>query len=203
MARIDGIGSRSTDHARVGQDEHLRAAPGGGHRVLGQPVQRGLEPSGPIRRIPGRVERRTRRAAWRPNRLEETVQVDDDRPLQAHGPWRARRPAEQRRPPAELHPKVHDHALAFRVDRRVRDLGEGLAEVVGDRPVEPAATRRRGVVAHAPERLVALERHRLDVEPGAFRVEAGEVAQDVVEVGRGTCAAWAAPATAAASGRSS
>ena len=102
------------------------------------------------------------------------------------GRWRrsvrgaARRPTEQRRAPAELDPQVHDDPLALGVDRRVRDLREGLAEVVGDRPVEAAATGRRRVVAHAPQRLVALERHRLDVEPGALGVEAGEVAQDVV-----------------------
>ena len=35
----------------------------------------------------------------------------------------------------------------------------------------------RRVVAHAPQRLVAFERHRLDVEPGTLGVEAGEVAQ--------------------------
>ena len=40
-----------------------------------------------------------------------------------------------------------------------------------------AAAGRRRVVAHAPERLVALERHRPDVEAGALGVEAGEVAQ--------------------------
>ena len=61
----------------------------------------------------------------------------------------------------------------------------------------PRAGRRR-VVAHAPERLVALERHRLDVEPGPFGVEAGEIAQLDVE----RPASWARVA-AAASGRSS
>ena len=167
----------------VGQDEEVRAAPRGGHGVAGQPIEGGLEASGPVRRIPGRVERPDRGPTC-PDRVEQPVQVDDDRALEAHGPRRARQPAEQRRPPAELDPEVHDDPLALRVDRRVRDLGERLAEVVGDRPVEAAATGRRRVVAHAPERLVALERHRLDVEPGALGVEAGEVAQDVV--GRGS-----------------
>ena len=40
-----------------------------------------------------------------------------------------------------------------------------------------AAAGRRRVVAHAPQRLVAFERHRLDVEPGTLGVEPGEVAQ--------------------------
>jgi hypothetical protein len=76
--------------------------------------------------------------------------------------------------------QVHHHALTLWIDRRVGDLGEGLAEMVGDRPVESPTTGRRGVVAHAPQRLVALERHRLDIEPGSFCVETGEVTQDVV-----------------------
>ena len=58
--------------------------------------------------------------------------------------------------------------------------------MVGDRPVEATTTGRRRVVAHAPQRLVAFERHRLDVEPCPFGVEAGEIAQDVVGGGSGS-----------------
>ena len=84
---------------------------------------------------------------------------------------------EQRRPATEFHPEVHDDPLAFRIYRRIGDLRERLAEVVGDGPVEPGAAGRRGVVAHAPERLVGFERHGLDVETGAFGIEAREVTQ--------------------------
>ena len=147
--------------------------------VRGEPVEGSLEPGGADGRIPGRVERPDRVPVGT-DRRDEPVEVDDDRPCQAHGPWPARRSTEEGRPAAELDPQVHDDALALRVDRRVRDLGERLAQVVGDGPVEPGAAGRRRVVAHAPERLVGLERHRLDVEAGAFGVEAGEIAQDVV-----------------------
>ena len=96
------------------------------------------------------------------------------------GAGRTREPAEQCRAAAQLDPQVHHDAFAFGVDGGVGDLGECLTQVVGDRPVEAAAAGRRRVVAHAPQRLVAFERHRLDVEPCAFGIEAGEVAQDVV-----------------------
>ena len=49
--------------------------------------------------------------------------------------------------------------------------------MIGDRSVQPTATRRRRVVAHAPQGLVCLEGHRLDVETGTLGVEAGQVAQ--------------------------
>ncbi len=110
---------------------------------------------------------------------EQAVQIHHDRACQANGPWPARRPAKHRRPSTELHPQVHDGALALRVDRRIRDLRECLAQVIGHRAVEPASARGRRVVAHAPERLVRLERHRLDVQAGSFRVQAGEIARSV------------------------
>ena len=161
-------------------DEHDRGvAAGRGDGLGGEALEGRLEPRRARRRIPGRIERPDRGAVGT-DRGDQPVHVDDDRSWQANGPWPARRPAEQRRPASELDPQVHDDPLAFRVDRRVRDLGERLAQMVGDGPVQPRPTRRRRVVAHAPERLVRFERHRLDVEAGAFGVEAGEVAQDVV-----------------------
>ena len=114
------------------------------------------------------------------HRLEQARQVDHDRSLEALGPGRPRQPAEQRRATAQLDPQVHHDAFPLGIDGGVGDLGERLAQVVGDRPVEAAAAGRRRVVAHAPQRLVAFERHRLDVEPCAFGIEAGEVAHDVV-----------------------
>ena len=86
-------------------------------------------------------------------------------------------PPSSARPTAQFHPQVHDRPFALRVDGRVGDLGERLAQVVGDGTIQPAAAGRRRVVAHAPERLVGLERHRLDVETGTFGVQAGQVAQ--------------------------
>ena len=178
-ARIDGTGSRSTDQpASVTSTTEVSRRAAATASVASR-SRAASSPAGPGARIPGRVERPDRGPVGT-DRGDEPVHVDDDRSCQAHGPWPARRPAEESRPPAELDPQVHDDALALRVDRRVRDLGEGLAEVVGDGSVEPRTAGRRRVVAHAPERLVRLERHRLDVEAGAFGVEAGEVAHHVV-----------------------
>ena len=163
----------------VGDEDDRGAAAGGDDGVRAEALQRGLEASRTLARIPRRVER-PNGLAVSTDRGDQPVHVDDDGPCQANGPWPARRPAEQRRPSAELHPQVHDHPLALRVDRRVGDLGEGLAEMVGQRPVQPRAAGRWRVVAHAPQRLVRLKRHRLDVEAGALRVETGEIAHHVV-----------------------
>ena len=50
--------------------------------------------------------------------------------------------------PAQLGGQRHHAVFAQRIDRRVGDLGEGLAEVVVQRPVAPAQYRHRGVVTH-------------------------------------------------------
>ncbi len=158
----------------VGQDHDLDPRVGGGDGVDGQPVQGGFEAGRASGCGPGRGQ------AMGPDpggteRGEEPVRIHDDRSCQAHGPWPTRRPAEQARPATQLHPEVHDRALALRVDGRVRDLSEGLAQVVRHRPVEAATPGRRGVVAHAPEWLVRLERHRLDVQAGPLGVQPGQV----------------------------
>ena len=187
---VDGAGGEDRRHRQRGRATSAASvrtstsAPrrGGGDGLGREPVERGSQAVGSRRPDP-RSRRASGRAgpAGRPrDRAEQPVEVGDDRPLEPERPRAARRTAEQRRPAAELDPEVHDDPLALRIDRRVRDLGERLAEVVGDRPVEPAATGGRRVVAHAPQRLVALERHRLDVEPGALGVEAGEVAQAMI-----------------------
>ena len=139
-ARIDGTGSRSTDSAASLSDEHLGARLGRRDRVGRQPIERVAE-TGRARRCGPRSRRASARGGprRRPS-SEQAVEVGHDGSLQAKGARTARRPAEQRRPPSELDAEVHDDALALRVDGRVRDLGEGLAEVVGDRPVEATAT---------------------------------------------------------------
>ena len=141
-ARIDGIGSRSSDQAAVGEDEDLRAAarrPRPASRASRSSAP--ARPAGPVGGGPGRVERRGR--AGRRRRARRAGRRGRRRSAGARrsGPRAARRPAEQRRPPAELDPQVHHDPLALGVDRRVRDLGERLAEVVGDRPVEPRRDR--------------------------------------------------------------
>ena len=184
VARIDGIGRRSSDQAASVRTRSWAPRRDAAHGLGRETVQRRGQAVGARLRIPGRIERADGRpAAAGSHRVEQPVEVDHDRPRQPDRPRAARWTAEERRPPAELDPKVHHDPFAFGIDGRVRHLGERLAEMVGDRPVEPAAAGRRRVVAHAPQRLVAFERHRLDVEPGTLGVESGEVAQDVV--GRG------------------
>ena len=180
---VDGAGgedrrdrqSRAGERA-VRQDDELRARAGGGDRGLGESIEGRREAVWSFAGRPGRFQP----ADPARERVEERVAVGDDRAVQADRPRAAadaRRAAEQRRPPAEVDPQVHDGLLALRVDRRVRDLGERLAEVVGDRPVDAAQGRGRRVVAHRPERLVGLDDHRLDVEAGLLGVEPGEVAE--------------------------
>ena len=175
-ARIDGIGSRSSENAASLSSRISTPASDAATAARASRSSAASRPAGPS--AAGQVA--SSRWMRRPpvaSRVEQAGEVRDDRAGQPQGPRPARRSAEERRPTAELHAQVHDDPLALRVDRRVRDLGERLAEVVGDRAVEPPAAGRRRVVAHAPQRLVRLERHRLDVESGALGVEAGQVAE--------------------------
>ena len=54
----------------------------------------------------------------------------------------------------------HDEALAQVVDRRVRDLGEALLEVVVERSRAAGERRERGVVAHRVRRIVGVRGDR-------------------------------------------
>ncbi len=156
--------------AAVAEDDQLRPAARRRDRVAGQAVEGIGQGAGPVAGRPRRVEAGDRA----PDVAEEGREVGEERPLEADRPRAGRRTAEERRPPAELDSEVHDGALALGIDRRVRHLGEGLAEMVGGGTVDPAEARDRGVVAHAPERLVTLDGHRPDVEPGVLGVEPGQ-----------------------------
>jgi len=52
-------------------------------------------------------------------------------------------------PPPQIDRQVHHDPLALRVDRWVRDLGERLAEMVGDGPVDPAEAVITGIEPNA------------------------------------------------------
>ena len=132
-------------------------------------------PSGPASARPGRIERdhapraEATQRARRPGRSATIGRLSRiDRP-------RRRRPAEQRRAPPDMDPEIDDEPLPLGVDRRVRDLGERLLEMIGGSSLDAAVTGRRRVVAHAPERLVTLARHRPDVEPEALGIESRQV----------------------------
>ncbi len=73
--------------------------------------------------------------------------------------------------PDEGHER-HHHLLADRVDRRVGDLREELAEVVVERLVLGRQHRQRRVVAHGAGGLLARLAHRLEDELDVFLGEA-------------------------------
>ena len=184
----------------VGQEEDLGARRGSARRASdarrrgpprGRPARR---PRPTWRRVAGRrlpgvahARRGARRGRPRSAGSRRSVRGPRGGPPRSAG----RRPSSTRR-------SMHD-PLALGVDGRVRDLRERLAQVVGDRPVQPAAAGGRRVVAHAPQGLVGLEGHRLDVEPGALRVEARRGSAAAASSGSDS---WAS-ARAAASARSS
>ncbi len=123
---------------RVADDDDLRPATARGHGPLREALERAGEPTGAVDSRPRGVELRGT-AATRGKLVEERGKARDDGPLEADRSRTARRAAEQRRSTPELDPHVHHDPLTLRIDRRVGDLGECLAEVVGDRPVEPGA----------------------------------------------------------------
>ncbi len=152
--------------APIREDHHLGTPLGGGDRRAGESLQGALETRLALERVPGRHQPLDRTAGVA-DLVEEPVEIRDDRPGEMRGGRRpgARRSPQERGPAPELDPQVHDDPLALRIDRRIGDLGERLAQVVGNRAVHPRAARRGRVVAHAPQRLVAFEGHRLDVQP--------------------------------------
>ena len=54
-------------------------------------------------------------------------------------------------------------------------------QVVGNGPIQAAPPGCGRVVAHAPERLVRFQHHRLDVQAGPLSVQANEIARDVIK----------------------
>ena len=149
----------------------------GGER---ESFERESEPAGALRDRPRRIENAVTSTTARES-LDQPAEIRDDRPFEPERPWTTRRAAEKRRSATQLDPEIHDDSLALGVDRRVRHLRERLPQVVGGGPVQPSTTRRGRVVAHAPERLVRLEGHRLDVEPRLLGVETGEVAESMIQ----------------------
>ena len=137
-------------------------------------------------RIPGRIERPDPRPGRRPQRPpQQAVEVDDDRALR--GERSAGRAAGRRAAPA-------GGPSSTRRSMTTRSRSGSIAGFVTwanawrrwsatGRSRRPRPGGRR-VVAHAPQRLVRLERHRLDVEPGPLGIEAGEVAQRCRSRGR-------------------
>ena len=70
--------------------------------------------------------------------------------------------AEEVAPPAHDRVKRHDELFAQRVNRRVRDLREKLAEIRVQQPRLEREHGQRGVVAHGAERFRAVAQHGLE-----------------------------------------
>ncbi len=175
-ARIDGIGRSSAPNERSLRIRTSTPACAASTASAASRVRAASRPAEPA--VAGQVVAR-RRVLIRAARSEPRSPSGSTTIGRARRTVRGPRggPPSSARPATQLHPQVHDRALALRVDRRVRDLGEGLAKVIGDRSVQPSAAGGRGVVAHAPQRLVRFERHRLDVQARPFGIQPGQVAR--------------------------
>ena len=93
---------------------------------------------------------------------------------------------EQVRPRAETRVQLDDAGLAQRVDGRIGDLCEALAQIVVDGAWR---ARERGdgrVVAHGPDGVLAIDRHRLQDHADVFARVAEEPLQCEQPLGRQT-----------------
>ena len=167
-ARIVGIADAPRAEGIVGQHDQRRATTGGRGRLASQPPEGVGQPARPAVGGPGRVEGdgppgESLEEARPGIRVEDRAVEDGDvRPSVV----------EQARLATDRQPQGHHRALALRVDRRVGDLGEGLAQVRGHAPRAGGERSDRGVVAHAPGGLPGLGSHRLHQLANDLGVEA-------------------------------
>ncbi len=97
---------------------------------------------------------------------------------------------QQVRPGAETGVQLDDNGLAHRVDGRIGDLGKALAEEGIDRPRRMGQGRQRRIVAHGPNRVLAVAGHRgqhhADIFPGIAEslLQLGQILQRRGEGGR-------------------
>ncbi len=128
-------------------------------------LDRLLEALGAARGVPGDVDRggAERAVELRFDRADlGEVLVGQDRLRHFEPLVRARLAAEQVRARADHREQAHHQLLADRVDRRVGDLGEVLLEIVVEQPRAVGQHRDRRVGAHRPDRIVAIDGHRLE-----------------------------------------
>ena len=140
-------------------------------RLLGFPakaVERVAEPRGALFEGPGGVERAAGEARVPGAGQRRELPVAQDRMGQPDAQAVVGGRLEQVALGADRAVDRHDDLLADRVDRRVRDLGEELLEVVVDRAVLVGEEGEGGVVAHRADRIALLldqgpqhEAHRL------------------------------------------
>ncbi len=159
----------------IGNHDEIHAPSCRGTRLTGEPRQPEREPARAARDRPGRIQDRD--SVRGAEQLAPTVVVEDRRVDDDSG--RLGRAKKVRLPP-DRHGERHHGALALRVDRRVGHLGERLAQEGRDPARPPRERRDRRVVAHAPDRLVALGRHRSNQLLDDLGVEAHGNAEPII-----------------------
>ena len=164
-------------HPLVGQDDQPGPAARRGDRFSPDTIQRGFQP--PFAGREGAVDHRGRARAddvqhplVHAGRQDRTVEHEHLRLGLVLG--------EDVAEVLEPRPQAHGPGFAQRIDRRIGDLGEGLAEIVGEGPVLMRQHRRRRVVAHGGHGLLAVARHRIQqgvdvfLGPADRRLEPGQ-----------------------------
>ena len=152
--------------AAAGQHDEPRAVLDRRRDLLGD-LREPPEQAGPTL---GRREDAAHGVRGEPGVLPVVVDVDDlgelvvaqHRERQDHLATARRARVEQVLLRTQLAEQRGDQLLADRVQRRVRDLGEQLAEVVVERPRPRREEGERGVVAHRADRLRPGGGHRLE-----------------------------------------
>ena len=149
---VDGAGGQQRMHHRpprqrvaVGDQQHHHAF---AHGLLGLPAD-ALDPGlQPFVHLVGQVDQPVLVRVLRHHHHLPQLALRQHRRVEQDVVHRFRAGMEDVGLPAQLGGQRHHAVFAQRIDRRVGDLGEGLAEVVVQRPVAPAQHRHRGVVAH-------------------------------------------------------
>ena len=143
-------------HTAVGEHDDARALGDGGTGLVADAVEGLAEPVGPVALREGRVDdaRAPAPVVQVLQRRELLVREHGMRHPQAVGVLGSR--LEEVPLGADVALQAHDHLLADRVDRGVRDLGEELLEVVVEHARLVREDRQRRVVAHGAERIAQL-----------------------------------------------
>ena len=156
MARIIGIGARSGPTAsslRIRVSQPPRTASSASWRMRSRATRR--RPSGPASKV--QSMRALVRAEMGLDRLD--LARGQDRALELQDPGLARVLVVDVAEIAEAGLQAHHPPFAQRVDRRVGDLAELLAEEVVQAAIVPGEHGQRRVVAHRAHRLLGVEHH--------------------------------------------
>ncbi len=164
----------------VRQDENVVAGEHRFGRLAANAIERAAKPVGALGHRPGGVDRRgAERAADQGFDGADLFEigVGQDRLGDFEAVMRAGVVAEQVGPRPDHRDQRHHQLFADRIDRRIRDLGEVLLEIIVEqlRLLREHGDRRVG--AHRADRIVAVLRHRFEVELQVFlRVAEGLLA---------------------------